>query len=278
MTLEDTPAVAQNMRDAFSDLDRRLGHEREGGDLTLAYPRIRHLITTDPGGAWVAEVDGRVAGSALALLRDGLWGLSLLVVVPEHQSAGLGRDLLRAALAYGDGARAGIILASEDSRALRVYSRAGFDLRPGLDAVGPVKVRPPAPAGVRPGRWPQDRALIDRAGEFVRGAGHGRDVPTWLEIGSRILVHEEGGFAVVMKGELKALAAHAPGAAAALLTAALREIPEGVAAAVSFITSGQDWAVPVVLDAGLTLRPAGAVMCRGDVGPMAPYLPSGSYL
>ena len=62
----------------------------------LALIRINQLIDRDPGGAWVTERDGELAGAALAIDRDGLWGLSLLIVDPEHQSAGLGRELLAA--------------------------------------------------------------------------------------------------------------------------------------------------------------------------------------
>jgi hypothetical protein len=47
---------------------------------------------------------------------------------------------------------------------------------------------------------------------------------------------------------------------------------------VEWITSAQSWAVAPVLDAGLSLRPGGVVFLRGDVGPFAPYIPSGSYL
>ena len=62
--------------------------------------------------------------------------LSLLVVSPAHQSAGIGRSLLQNTLDYGRDSAAGVILASEDARALRAYSRAGFDLRPAMDARG----------------------------------------------------------------------------------------------------------------------------------------------
>jgi GNAT superfamily N-acetyltransferase len=279
MVLDDTPAVAGSMRDAFVDLARRMGGEPPHWPaLETTYPRIRHLIETDPQGAWVAVEGDRVVGSALALVREGVWGLSLLVVLPSHQSGGAGRALLERTLAYAEGCRGAIILASEDPRALRAYSRAGFAMRPAVDAVGPVKRRPDAPADVRPGRWPEDRELVDRAGRAVRGAGHGADVPAWLAMGGRLFVHDGGGFAVVNRGELKVLAAGEPEIAAALLRAALREVPDGTEAEVEFITAGQDWAVPIVLEAGLDLRPAGAVFVRGDVGPMAPYLPSSAYL
>ena len=64
--------------------------------------RIEHLLATDPGGCWVGENDGEITGAAIALLREGVWGLSLLVVDPARQSAGLGRELLARASAYGD--------------------------------------------------------------------------------------------------------------------------------------------------------------------------------
>ena len=36
--------------------------------------------------------------------------------------------------------------------------------------------------------------------------------------------------------------------------------------------------VGAVLDAGLSLNPEGPIFVRGEVGPLAPYLPSGAYL
>ena len=45
-----------------------------------------------------------------------------------------------------------------------------------------------------------------------------------------------------------------------------------------FIAAGQDWAVDVALSAGLALSPNGAIFVRGELGPLAPYLPNGAYL
>src|SRR5690348_11670807 len=114
--------------------------------------RIAHMIETDPGGAWVARNDrGRVIGAALAILRDDVWGLSLLVVEPAAQSNGVGRELLRRALEHGGGGRGGLILSSTDARALRAYARAGFSLRPLAAAAGIVDRRaiPPTHPDVR---------------------------------------------------------------------------------------------------------------------------------
>ena len=284
MTVDDVPAVAHVQWRTFTDLDRRMrpgageAASPEPADFWRAEARIRHLIATDAGGAWVAEADGEVRGAALALVREGIWGLSLLVVSPAHQSGGLGRSLFENTLAYGADAAGGLIVASEDARAIRAYSRAGFDLRPVMDARGHVTRHPEAEPGVRAARWPEDRDLIDAVGRFVRGAGHGPEVPSWLEIGARAYVHDDGGFAVARGGETKVVAAREPGVAAALLRQVLHDAPPGADADVSFIAAGQEWAVGTVLEAGLSLCPSGAIMARGEVGPLAPYLPSGAYL
>src|SRR3954451_5141487 len=114
--------------------------------------RVAHLLETDPGGAWVAEAEGRVVGVALALVREGLWGLSLLAVEPIRQDQGIGRRLLDAALGYADGARGAIILSSTDPKAMRRYARAGFALRPAVAAAGIVE------RSALPARHPRVRA------------------------------------------------------------------------------------------------------------------------
>jgi len=281
MTAADAPGVLDLMACAFGDLLRRFHRPvpPRPPDPQPGLLRIRHLLSTDPGGAWITEVEGRPAGAALALVRDALWGLSLLVVDPREQSAGIGRALLARALAHGaDTCSGGIIGASEDARALRAYARAGFDLHPAMDARGPVRVRPSDEPAVRAGAWPGDRDLIDRVGRTVRGAGHGVDVPVWLGTGGTLLVHEGGGFAVVNGAELKVLAAEDPAVAQALLRAVLLTVPEGEVFELDFLTAGQDWAVGVLLDAGVDLSPGGAVMTRGTTGTMRPYIPSGAYL
>jgi pimeloyl-ACP methyl ester carboxylesterase len=68
------PAFDLQVR-SFVDLDRRRGVEDAGPlpDPEIALVRFRRLLETDPGGAWVAERDGALAGVALAqeLARRG---------------------------------------------------------------------------------------------------------------------------------------------------------------------------------------------------------------
>jgi GNAT superfamily N-acetyltransferase len=241
-----------------------------------AHERIRHLMATDPGGCWVA-VDGDDApiGVALALVRERIWGLSLLVVRPDVQSAGAGRALLRAALAHAEGATGGIILGSVDPRALRAYHRAGFTMHPTAVASGTPQAVEPDPA-VEPFDFARDAAMAASVDRAVRRAAHGADLEVLAAGGVELLALPGRGYAAHRDGEVKLLAAADEAAARALLRTAIARA--GGRAQVSWLTGAQRWAVDVAIDAGLELELWGAVFVRGDVGPFAPYLPSGAYL
>jgi hypothetical protein len=47
---------------------------------------------------------------------------------------------------------------------------------------------------------------------------------------------------------------------------------------VDFLMAGQDWAIDIGLSCGLALSPEGPVFTRGELGTLAPFLPSGAYL
>ena len=253
--------------------------ERSRIDVARAHVRVGHLLATDPAGAWVAEAGGEIVGVALALMREGVWGLSLFTVLPGFQAAGIGRRLLDAALEHGRDARGGIILASSDPRALRRYALAGFDLWPAIDGQGvPDLVALPDSAAVRPGVLPDDAELCHDVGRRVRGASHGPDIAAFREAGAQLLVDPGRGFAMHRDGSPKLLAAVDDDSARRLLAAVLRAAPAESAVSVEFITAAQRWAVEVCLAARLSLVPAGPVFVRGELGPMAPYLPSGHYL
>jgi GNAT superfamily N-acetyltransferase len=225
----DVPAVHAVAEAAFADLDRRNGRTPgPPGRADWAHARTRRLMATDPGGAWVAEApDGAFAGAALALVREGVWGLSLLVVAPGHQSAGVGRALLDRALAYGDTAGGGIILASSDPRALRAYARAGFALEPALTAAGRPHDAVVADSAVR-GFEPGDHPLAAAVDRTVRGAAHGADLDALMAAGGTGLVLPGGGYAITRADEVKIVAAHDEEAAAVLLRAALAALGAAV--------------------------------------------------
>ena len=241
--------------------------------------RIGHLQRTDPDGAWVAEQDGEIVGIALALVREGVWGLSLFGVRPGLQGRGTGRKLLDATLRYAEGCRGAIILSTPDPRAMRRYALAGFELRPCVTLAGIVD-RDAIPAGLRsrPGSSAEDRELCDAISRHVRGAAHGPDIAALEGVGCSLLVHDGGGWAAVRDGSPALIAARDDAIATDLLWSALATAGPGETVHVDFITAGHDWAVQACLAARLALSPDGPLFVRGEVGPLAPYLPSGAYL
>jgi len=278
----DLDAVGELARAAFADLDRRERPWREAGGpppRTSGMTVRAHLLDTDPAGQWVAEdADGALVGAACALVREGLWGLSLLVVDPGRQDRGLGRALLARALGTLAGARGGIVVASSDPRAIRAYARAGFALAPTLAATGTVREGALAPAPVVREGTADDLPLTERIDRSVRGAARGRrDLGAALDGGARLLVADRG-YALLSGTKVMSVAAEDPATAADVLRAALREVPPGTPTEVPWMTAANRWAVEVTVAAGLDLRPAGPLCTRGAVGPLTPYLPSGAFL
>jgi ribosomal protein S18 acetylase RimI-like enzyme len=280
MSEEDIPAVHEAMIASFDDLDRRMGEKYAGASPRLDQSRIRfgRLLATDPEGSLVAEHGGKVAGAAVALLREGLWGLSMFIVAPDAQGHGLGRELLARAVAYGEGARGRVILSSRDPRAMAAYARLGLELHPTVSATG----APRAAGGgdeLRPG-GPADLPLTEAVDRSVRGAAHGEDILALVKAGAELLVLPERGYALRLGGTVRMLAAFDEDAARTLLRGTLARIAAARESAnVEWISARQPWAVGVCLDAGLALSTnAGPLFLGGDVGPFRPYLPSGSYL
>lgn len=237
--------------------------------------RIAYPLETDPGGAFVAERDGQVIGVAEAVQRSSLWVLSFLAVDPQAQGAGAGRALMRAALGYGD-PRRGLIVASDHAAALGLYERAGFVPRRALRARGRVDhgARRDGPCPVRPGTE-ADLELAAAISVEQRGASH--PLGFALRRGGQLLVVPGRGFTVAQPGYgVWVLAARDEEAAAALLWRGLH-VAGAAEQYVRWITADNRWAVPVLEAAGLELTAYGAVCVRGDVGPLAPYLPSAPF-
>ncbi len=83
---------------------------------------FEHLARTSDN-FWVAEQDGKVIGFARSILRNSVRQLTEFFVLPEHQSAGVGHELLARAFPM-DGADHRFILATIDGRAVQRYLQA----------------------------------------------------------------------------------------------------------------------------------------------------------
>ena len=283
MEADDVEACEAVWNDAWTAL--RVAYALPGGPATEAERarlrrRILHLLGTDPGGSWVAEEDGVVVGLAQALVRQGLWVLSLLGVAVSAQGRGVGRALITRALGYGAGGGPGMILSSRDPRAMHRYVSAGFDLHPAVVAMGELDHdRLPGPSEgaphVRLGGAADVESLAD-ASRRQRGADHEADIRFLLDEGAQLVV-AEAGFALFGAVRPILVVADDEATARALLLAGFAAVPQGTAVDVQWITGAQQWAVRTCIELGLELHPQGAVMVRGHPGPLTPYLPSGAF-
>jgi GNAT superfamily N-acetyltransferase len=238
--------------------------------------RVRHLRTTDPGGSWVAEEDGRIVGMAQAHRRGDLWVLATLGVLPAVQERGIGRSLLEHALDYGDRRSPGLIFSSPDPRALHRYTEAGFALHPALTAYGPLPVPPTTEDALRVGN-PDDMPLLERIDLTVRGATRTQDLLHLLDLGRQVVIGGEDAYAIVYEGRISMLAAPNEAAATKLLRTVLARCSSGDHVDIGWITAEDQWAIQLLSQARIPLHGHGAVMIRGEWRPNGVYLPNGVF-
>ena len=245
--------------------------------------RTRHFLGTDPEGSWVAEEDGAVIGMSQSFVREDYWMLSQLGTVPGRQGRGVGRQLLSLALSHGDPHSPGTIQCSRDPKAMALYTSFGFTLHPVVAAWGALPPgaveRPTDVTRLEPDQVTEREldtvTAIDRK---VRGSARPADIVAMLtQPGTRLLLHDDQGYAVTADDRVITLGARHEESAALVLRTALAEVPTGEAVEVNWLTVAQQWAIRVVVQAGIELQPYGPVMVRGMDGPPSPYIPSGGF-
>lgn len=233
---------------------------------------VQWAALSDLDACFVAEVDGEVVAMTMALVREGMWFLSLLMVLPDHQGVGHGARLLEQVLATATDRCS--ITSTQDPAALRRYRRAGFTLHPAFQAKGPLdRSLLPATPGVREGSYDADADLVEELLRQVRGAALGPDLPYLRSRPMRFLVADDAAVAFLRPDGVASVVGAHPDAAARVLTAALAECTEDPH--VSWLTADQQWAVEVCLDLRLPLT-GGASICLRGQAPMTPYLPNGA--
>ena len=83
MTVDDVPRAERVTAIGFHELDTRMVR-RADPDPELRPPhraanwtaRTSHLVATDPGGSWVAEIDDEILGVVVSFVREKLWLLA----------------------------------------------------------------------------------------------------------------------------------------------------------------------------------------------------------
>jgi GNAT superfamily N-acetyltransferase len=223
---------------AVADLVRRLNLSAvaEGDDPAVLagfwqkrQSLFEHLART-ADQFWLAEDGGEAIGYARSILRDGVRELTEFFVLPDRQSAGVGRALLDRALPPDEAARR-VIIATSDARALARYLKAGVYARFPVYYFSrpPEQVAVPTDLVIEPITAPaqaiETLAAIDQA-----VLGHRREVDhTWLldqnqgylyyregqPVGYGYSGASHGPFALLHPADFPAVLAHAESLAAA---------------------------------------------------------------
>ena len=188
-------------RTSINDYIGRLGQDEIPREINPVIRLFVHLQATDPQRFIVAvapptddeQADSeRIVAFASAAIRESLWYLSMLFVLPESQRDGLGRELLAHVLPSDDRMARATATDSAQPVSNALYSKYGITPRmPMLNLTG-LPVRPDAfgalPSGVVPipfdelAAGPPDgqghRALVDAIDDLDRevlGVAHPMD-------------------------------------------------------------------------------------------------------
>ncbi len=249
MRPEDVPAAERVSDEGFFELDTRLQRasdpapqRRSDRHRQVWIERTRHLVGTDPGGCWVVEDGSGLVGMVTSFRRETLWCLATYAVLPGRQGQGIGKPLLAAALDHGRACTRGMLSASSDAKAVRIYRQVGFDLHPQMVLTGTVdRSAIPVIEKVRDGGT-GDVELMDSLDRATRGAAHGPDHELMLRTWRLLVSDTSTGSGYVYlneRGQVGLLAASNRRTAVRLLWAALAEGPER--ATVPHVTGANQW-------------------------------------
>jgi GNAT superfamily N-acetyltransferase len=188
----DLPALAGIFAASAEDLLTR--YRPDSGDLwpvnpDAALPVYRHLHTT---GAVFVAMDPDPVGFSAAIVRDGVWFLSQLWVLPDRQRSGIGSALLDEALTWGQGSSAFTVVSSPHPGAQTLYTRRSmYPLWMQVDLVGEAGEAAELPDGFH-ALSEDDQHWLDEIDREVRGVARPVDHAFWRESATGIGFRREG--------------------------------------------------------------------------------------
>jgi len=259
-TIDDSYACFRVFQESILDLGQRQGVMTITGGQdpeVLAHlwemrrPLFEHLAHTAEL-CWLAEKEDRVIGYARSIQRDGLRVLTEYFVLPEEQSAGVGRELLQRSFP-ADGARRRALIATTDLRAIARYLKAGvyprfplygFSRSPGRIAVDTGLNFEPISAS------PQTLAILGSLDQAILGFRREEDHAWLLETRQGYLYYRgrqpvgygytgfgSGPFALLEEKDFPAALAHAESQAAERGEEFIVEVPLVNRSAVNYLLS-----------------------------------------
>jgi GNAT superfamily N-acetyltransferase len=176
-TFEDSERCGRIFYDAFESIATRHNHPIEPPSREFTQFMVGQMIANSGFVGLIAERAGEVLGSAFVDERAPIAGIGPVTVDPAAQDAGVGRELMKAALhREHDRGAVGVRLVQTayHYRSLALYTKLGFEVR---EALSVLQGTPPA---------------LSIPGLGVRPA-HDQDLPSCNELCARIHGHDRGG-------------------------------------------------------------------------------------
>lgn len=189
---QDLPALAGIFAASAGDLLSR--YRPDNADLwpvnpDATLPVYRHLHAT---GAVFLALDPEPVGFSAAVIRDGVWFLSQLWVIPDRQGSGIGSALLDEALTWGQGASAFTVVSSPHPGAQTLYMRRSmYPLWMQVDMAGEAGDVGKLPDGFEP-LSDEDQSWLDEVDREVRGIARPMDHAFWRASAIGFTLRREG--------------------------------------------------------------------------------------
>jgi GNAT superfamily N-acetyltransferase len=237
----------------------------------------RHLLGT---GIILLAEDPEPAGFTAAVIRDRVWFLSQLWVLPERHGAGIGSALLEETLAWGRDATTFSVVASPFPGAQKLYLRSSmYPLWTQHDLSGSFPAR-----GMPPGveeLTDADQPWVDELDREIRGTARPEDHAFWRGVAKGFALRRDGssvGYVYGWEdGKVGPGGARDPSDIPSLLQVAASGIQEGEKASVAVPSS--NWtALRELTRLGFTPMGSNTFMASRPFGDPSRYISSGGAL
>lgn len=126
----DEVALGRVLREAFTSIAERHGFATDFPSGEYAEGLAATLIAAEPYRGVVAEVKGRIAGTAFVNVSDPVRGIGPVAVSPARQGRGVGRAVMEAIMEEGAGGT-GLRLTQDgfNLSSLTLYASLGFEVK-----------------------------------------------------------------------------------------------------------------------------------------------------
>ena len=279
-TEDDLTDVGRIFDSSSAWLTEKYRPDQVGGPAVAVANReglYRHLLKT--GGMFVA-LDPEPVGFSAAVVRDGVWFLSLLWVLPERHGSGVGSALLQEALAWGRGSTIFSVVASPYPVAQLIYLRSSmYPLYVQLDLAGTVRAAEPVDGMDELDG--SDQGWVDELDREVRGIARPEDHGFWQQEARGLALRREGspiGYVYGWPdGKIGPGASREPSDVPRLLAAASGLLPGG--AAITVAVPSANWtALRELIRLGFAPTGSNTFMASRPLGDPSRYISSGGAL